>query len=338
MRLRHCHAVDREGDDGRLDRDAAPLLELERVGPRRSLVDAAGRVDHAGGVEGPLVETRRLRARIPRLSVPRSELSIPTVSVIKAFSIDMALARTPLLLEASTGAGGGIAMPIFPAGVRDAAARGARTAAARTATGAVQCETRGAAGQPFRVKSELRDASGFDSICRCRSRSVSGFTPPRARAGSRRSWPTRSSRGLGRLLRPRAGGCRSRAGHACALSRCGSASTPAVSASTTAPSGLAAPSCRHRRNTPRQAQLLEDLGAEILCRAGGALANRRPCPRDPSRLSLRAGVFGAEPSTKGCARRSRTLALTAINIYGLSEVMGPRISAGISPRRETGLT
>src|SRR5205807_7669972 len=51
------HAVEWERHDGRLDRDAAPLLEGERVGSRRSLVDAADHVDHAGGVQQPFGES-----------------------------------------------------------------------------------------------------------------------------------------------------------------------------------------------------------------------------------------------------------------------------------------
>src|SRR5262249_61072326 len=52
-------------------------------------------------------------------------------------------------------------------------------------------------------------------------------------------------------------------------------------------------------NTPRQAQLLEDLGAEILCCTpsyGLAIADH---VSEPARLRLRAGVFGAEPWTEG---------------------------------------
>jgi phenylacetate-CoA ligase len=80
-------------------------------------------------------------------------------------------------------------------------------------------------------------------------------------------------------------------------------------------------------NTPRQAQLLEDLGAEILCCTPSyalAIADHVP---DPGRLSLRAGVFGAEPWTEGLRESIEgALQLTAVDIYGLSEVMGPGVS------------
>src|SRR5262249_35891634 len=81
-------------------------------------------------------------------------------------------------------------------------------------------------------------------------------------------------------------------------------------------------------NTPRQAQLLEDLGAEILCCTPSyalAIADHVP---DPGRLGLRAGVFGAEPWTEGLREAiEASLDLTAVDIYGLSEVMGRGVSA-----------
>jgi hypothetical protein len=50
--------VDRERDDGGLDRDAPLPFEREGVGLRRALVDAPDLVDDAGGVEQPLGERR----------------------------------------------------------------------------------------------------------------------------------------------------------------------------------------------------------------------------------------------------------------------------------------
>ncbi len=81
-------------------------------------------------------------------------------------------------------------------------------------------------------------------------------------------------------------------------------------------------------NTPRQAQLLEDLGAEILCCTPSYALAIADHVSDPARLNLRAGVFGAEPWTEGLREAIEdALALTAIDIYGLSEVMGPGVSA-----------
>ncbi len=81
-------------------------------------------------------------------------------------------------------------------------------------------------------------------------------------------------------------------------------------------------------NTPRQAQLLEDLGAEILCCTPSYALAIADHVSEPARLSLRAGVFGAEPWTDGLrAAIEHALGLTAVDIYGLSEVMGPGVSS-----------
>jgi phenylacetate-CoA ligase len=80
-------------------------------------------------------------------------------------------------------------------------------------------------------------------------------------------------------------------------------------------------------NTPRQAQLLEDLGAEILCCTPSYALAIADHVSEPKRLKLRAGVFGAEPWTEGLREAIEdALALTAVDIYGLSEVMGPGVS------------
>ena len=81
-------------------------------------------------------------------------------------------------------------------------------------------------------------------------------------------------------------------------------------------------------NTARQAQLLEDLGAEILCCTPSYALAIADHVSDPSRLRLRAGVFGAEPWTEGLREAiERALGPAALDIYGLSEVMGPGVSA-----------
>jgi phenylacetate-CoA ligase len=81
-------------------------------------------------------------------------------------------------------------------------------------------------------------------------------------------------------------------------------------------------------NTPRQAQLLEDLGAEILCCTPSYALAIADHVADPSRLQVRAGIFGAEPWTEGLREAiERAFGLTAVDIYGLSEVMGPGVSA-----------
>jgi phenylacetate-CoA ligase len=81
-------------------------------------------------------------------------------------------------------------------------------------------------------------------------------------------------------------------------------------------------------NTPRHAQLLEDLGAEILCCTPSYALAIADHVSDPARLRLRAGVFGAEPWTEGLREAiEAALDLAAVDIYGLSEVMGPGVSA-----------
>ena len=81
-------------------------------------------------------------------------------------------------------------------------------------------------------------------------------------------------------------------------------------------------------NTPRQAQLLEDLGAEILCCTPSYALAIADHVSEPARLKLRAGLFGAEPWTEGLREAIQgALGLEAVDIYGLSEVMGPGVSA-----------
>jgi len=81
-------------------------------------------------------------------------------------------------------------------------------------------------------------------------------------------------------------------------------------------------------NTPRQAQLLEDLGAEILCCTPSYALAIADHVDSPARLRLRAGIFGAEPWTeriRGAVEDA--LRLTALDIYGLSEIVGPGVSS-----------
>jgi phenylacetate-CoA ligase len=81
-------------------------------------------------------------------------------------------------------------------------------------------------------------------------------------------------------------------------------------------------------NTPRQAQLLEDLGAEILCCTPSYALAIADHVEHPERLRLRAGIFGAEPWTeriRGAVEDA--LRLTALDIYGLSEIVGPGVSS-----------
>jgi phenylacetate-CoA ligase len=81
-------------------------------------------------------------------------------------------------------------------------------------------------------------------------------------------------------------------------------------------------------NTPRQAQLLEDLGAEILCCTPSYALAIADHVADPANLRLRAGVFGAEPWTEELRGSVESaLGLAALDIYGLSEIVGPGVAA-----------
>ncbi|MGB4442270.1 MAG: phenylacetate--CoA ligase [Coriobacteriia bacterium] len=85
-------------------------------------------------------------------------------------------------------------------------------------------------------------------------------------------------------------------------------------------------------NTKRQAQVLKDFGTTILaCTPSYALLIGETALEmgiDPRELPLKAGVFGAEPWSESMrAQLEQVLGITAIDIYGLSEVMGPGIAA-----------
>jgi phenylacetate-coenzyme A ligase PaaK-like adenylate-forming protein len=84
--------------------------------------------------------------------------------------------------------------------------------------------------------------------------------------------------------------------------------------------------------TPRQVTLIRDLRPDILCctpsyaiRLGEALAEAGVRPGEG--LVLKAGLFGAEPwSNELRARIEDLLGLRALDVYGLSEVIGPGVS------------
>jgi phenylacetate-CoA ligase len=84
--------------------------------------------------------------------------------------------------------------------------------------------------------------------------------------------------------------------------------------------------------TTRQVALLHDLGAQALfatpsyaLRIGQAVAEAGLGHRD---LALEVGVFGGEPWTAALgAEIERLLGLAALNMYGLSEIIGPGVAA-----------
>lgn len=83
--------------------------------------------------------------------------------------------------------------------------------------------------------------------------------------------------------------------------------------------------------TEKQVQLLRDFDPDIIMVTPSYMLNiadeidRQRI--DPSELSLRVGVFGAEPWTEAMRQEVETrLGITAVDIYGLSEVMGPGVA------------
>ncbi|MCT1690348.1 phenylacetate--CoA ligase [Brevibacterium sp. p3-SID960] len=83
--------------------------------------------------------------------------------------------------------------------------------------------------------------------------------------------------------------------------------------------------------TPRQVQLIQDFQPEVITSTPTYLLTiadefaRQGI--DPVETSLRTAVCGAEPWTDGMRREiERTFGLDAVDIYGLSEVMGPGVA------------
>jgi phenylacetate-CoA ligase len=84
--------------------------------------------------------------------------------------------------------------------------------------------------------------------------------------------------------------------------------------------------------TQRQAMLLRDLGGQVLCSTPSyalSIAEAIEAAQIPrSSLKLEIGIFGAEPWTDQLrSELEHRLGLTALNIYGLAEIIGPGVSA-----------
>ena len=88
-------------------------------------------------------------------------------------------------------------------------------------------------------------------------------------------------------------------------------------------------------NTRRQVQVLKDFGTTILaCTPSYALLIGETAAEmgiDLGELPLRAGIFGAEPWSESMRTQiEEILGVQAIDIYGLSEVMGPGVASECS--------
>jgi phenylacetate-CoA ligase len=84
-------------------------------------------------------------------------------------------------------------------------------------------------------------------------------------------------------------------------------------------------------NTKKQIQLMQDFGTSVIaCTPSYALYLAEVMQEmgiDPESLNLRVGIFGAEPWSENMRKEIELkLRLKAIDIYGLSEVVGPGVS------------
>ena len=85
-------------------------------------------------------------------------------------------------------------------------------------------------------------------------------------------------------------------------------------------------------NTKRQIQIMQDFGSTVLLSTPSYALNIADAMADqgidPATLKLRGGVFGAEPWSEAMREEiEQRLKIKAIDIYGLSEVMGPGVAA-----------
>ncbi len=83
-------------------------------------------------------------------------------------------------------------------------------------------------------------------------------------------------------------------------------------------------------NTARQIQTMVDFGSTVLCCTPSYAMYLGEAIEEAGltdKLSLKAGIFGAEPWTEEMRREiEKKLKLKAYDIYGLSEIMGPGVS------------
>jgi phenylacetate-CoA ligase len=84
-------------------------------------------------------------------------------------------------------------------------------------------------------------------------------------------------------------------------------------------------------NTIRQIMILQDFGPTVICctpsYALHLAEEGKALGVDMKSLKLRVGIFGAEPWSKTmCAEIEKTFGITALDLFGLSEVIGPGIA------------
>jgi phenylacetate-CoA ligase len=91
--------------------------------------------------------------------------------------------------------------------------------------------------------------------------------------------------------------------------------------------------------TARQALLLRDLGGQVLCctpsYALHIAQGLREAGIGTEELALEIGMFGAEPWTEAMRTQLESeLGLAALNVYGLSEIVGPGVAAECPEARD----
>lgn len=84
-------------------------------------------------------------------------------------------------------------------------------------------------------------------------------------------------------------------------------------------------------NTHKQIQLMEDFGSTVLCCTPSYALNIAEVMKEMKvelkNLKLKIGVFGAEPWSEAMRKEIETkLGIKAIDIYGLSEIVGPGVA------------
>ena len=92
-------------------------------------------------------------------------------------------------------------------------------------------------------------------------------------------------------------------------------------------------------NTVRQLMLMEDFGSTALCCTPSYALNLADAMEREGitldRIRLKSGIFGAEPWTEDMRRRiEEKMGIDALNVYGLSEVMGPGVSGECLAERD----
>ena len=81
-------------------------------------------------------------------------------------------------------------------------------------------------------------------------------------------------------------------------------------------------------NTKRQIMILQDFGPTVICSTPSyalhLVEEGKALGVDMKSLKLRVGIFGAEPWNKAtCDEIEKAFGITALDLYGLSEVIGP---------------